>query len=75
MIKEHDSVYLLRDLLDLGLKCGDVGVVVDVHKGGEAYEVEFMTFEGETLGVRTLVASDVASMRSGLIPHIRQVAV
>ena len=47
-IKEHDCAVLTADLPKEGLKAGDVGTVVHIHKGGSAYEVEFMTFAGKT---------------------------
>ena len=50
-IKEHDCVVLTADLPDEKLKSGDVGTVVHVHKGGAAYEVEFMTLDGHTVAV------------------------
>ena len=43
MIKEHDCIVLTRDLPDARLRAGDVGTVVHIHRGGAAYEVEFMT--------------------------------
>ncbi len=59
MLNEHTQVVLVRPVPGLGLKPGDVGVVVHVHKQGQAYEVEFMSPEGRTLGVQTLSAGDV----------------
>ncbi len=53
-IKEHDIVVLASDLETEGLKSGDVGTVVHVYPGGEAYEVEFMAWDGETVAVATL---------------------
>jgi hypothetical protein len=41
-ISELDSVALLADLPDEGLKKGQSGTVVFVHREGEAFEVEFM---------------------------------
>jgi len=41
-IKEHDCVVLTRDLPAENLQAGDVGAVVHIHKGGVAYEVEFV---------------------------------
>jgi hypothetical protein len=43
MIEEHDCVVLTANLPAEGLEAGDVGTVVHIHKGGEGYEVEFMT--------------------------------
>ena len=53
-IKEHDCVVLKADLPGDKLKSGDVGTVVHVHKGGAAYEVEFMTLDGHTVAVTTV---------------------
>jgi hypothetical protein len=52
-IHEHDCVVLTADLPADGLEAGDVGTVVHIHRGGEAYEVEFMTLAGNTLAVAT----------------------
>jgi hypothetical protein len=54
MIQELEQVVLTVDLLEHGLKLGDVGTVVLVH-GAEGYEVEFMTLDGETIAVVTAV--------------------
>ena len=48
MIKELNRGILTIDLPEHGLQSGDVGTVVDVLAGGEAYIVEFMTMDGET---------------------------
>jgi len=75
MIKEHDSVVLTRDLPQEHLQSGDVGVVVSVHKGERAYEVEFMTFAGKTLAVVTLEAADIRPVNARMLPHMREIAV
>jgi len=50
-IKLYDTVRLLRDRPDLGLRRGDTGVVVDVHIRPElGYEVEFMDDQGRGKG-------------------------
>ena len=53
MIKEHDRVVLKKSVPEQRLKAGDVGTVVHVHGKGEAFEVEFLTLNGETVGVAT----------------------
>jgi len=58
MIRELDSVVLTVDLLEYGLKRGDVGTVVLVH-GAEGYEVEFMTLDGQTVAVVSLATEQV----------------
>lgn len=59
MIKEHDRVVLKKSIPDQNLKAGDVGTVIHVHKKGEAFEVEFLTLHGETVGIATVTASQV----------------
>ncbi len=73
MIQEHDSIVLTVDLLEYGLKQGDVGTVVMVHRGGEGYEVEFMTLDGETLTVVTLLSSQVRPIGRREIANARPV--
>jgi len=73
MIKELDEVVLTTDLPDDHLKKGDIGTVVLVHKGGDGFEVEFMTLDGETVAVVTLLGSQVRPSRPGEIPHARRV--
>jgi hypothetical protein len=55
MIREHDRVVLDPDAPEHGLVKGDVGTVVHVYRAGEAFEVEFLTLSGETVGVITVV--------------------
>lgn len=71
MIKELDTIVLKRDLSKHGLERGDVGTVVHRYGSGEALEVEFMTGEGETVGVLTLDAEDVRPMLSKEVLHAR----
>ena len=74
MIKEHDRVALGRDLPEHGLARGDLGTVVHVYADGKAYEVEFMTLTGDTIGVITLELGDVRPVTEREIAHARQVA-
>ena len=74
MIKEHDRVALGRDVLEHGLLAGDVGTVVHLYADGKAYEVEFMTLTGDTIGVVTLEASEVRPVSDREIAHARAVA-
>jgi len=75
MIEEHSSVILNEDLPDAGLFKGDIGIVVHVHQGGKAYEVEFLTMAGETVAVRTLESSQIQAVGPKMIPHVREIAV
>ncbi|MFZ1108907.1 MAG: DUF4926 domain-containing protein [Rhodomicrobium sp.] len=74
MMEDLDRVVLTRDLPDKKLKAGDVGTVVMVYKDGEAFEVEFMTIDGDTFALETLMAADVRPARGLEIAHAREVA-
>ncbi len=74
MIKELDSVILTTDLPEYGLKRGDVGTVVLKHEPA-GYEVEFMTLDGETLAVVSLVADQVRPIGGREIAHARLVEI
>ena len=54
MIKEHDTVVLLDDLDQHGLEAGDIGAVVHCYPGDQGYEVEFVTFSGQTAALVTI---------------------
>ena len=71
MIKEHESVVLTVDLPSAGLMAGDVGVVVHIYEDGEAYEVEFIAFDGNTVAVETLEAGKIRPIRAREMPHVR----
>jgi len=73
-IKELDPVVLTEDLPAEGLRAGDVGCVVMIHRGGEGFEVEFVTLGGETVSVVTLAAGAVRPVRPKEIAHARAVA-
>jgi hypothetical protein len=74
MIKEHDCVVLTANVLEEGLEAGDVGTVVHIHKGGEGYEVEFMTLTGETVAIVTLLAGQVRPLNRRDLAHTRELA-
>ena len=75
MIKEHDRIVLLKDLPEDGLQAGDVGTVVHIHRQGEAFEVEFMTLDGGTVAVITLLSSQIRAVSKRDITHVRERAV
>lgn len=74
MSPELDTVVLTRDLKRYGLKRGDVGAVVHCYANGEAFEVEFVRGEGQTIAVVTLTERDIRPMRRGEILHVRILA-
>jgi hypothetical protein len=71
MIKEHDRVVLRKSIAEQGLKAGDVGTVIHVHRGGEAFEVEFLTLQGESVGIATVTAAQVRPVLKKEITHAR----
>lgn len=74
MIKEHDCVVLTHDIPDEGLKAGDLGTVVHIHREGAAYEVEFITLTGQTVAVATVLQSQCRPVSRRDISHVRELA-
>lgn len=52
--KLFDSIALLADIPEEGLERGNLGAIVHVHNGGEAFEVEFVDDDGRTYGLTAL---------------------
>lgn len=75
MIRELDSVVLSTDLPEYGLRDGDIGTVVLVHRDGEGFEVEFVALDGETMAVISLFPSQIRSIRQREIAHARKVEI
>ena len=73
-MKELDTVVLTEDAPEHGLREGDLGTVVLVHRGGEGYEVEFATLDGDTVAVVTLGAAQVRAIGPGEMAHARAMA-
>lgn len=73
MIKELDLVVLNHDVADHPLKAGDIGTVVHCYKDKAAFEVEFLTAEGETVALLTLAADEIRPRLSSEILHVREV--
>ena len=73
MIKELDLVVLTHDVEHVGLKIGDVGTVVHKYADGEAFEVEFVTADGETIAVLSLSTTDIRPRAQKEILRVRDV--
>lgn len=71
-LRELDLVALRQDLPAHGLVAGDVGTVVLVYREGQAYEVEFVSADGETLAVETLLPDQIAPLSGRKILHVRE---
>ena len=74
MIKELDRIVLWADLPVHGLKKGDIGTVVLVHGSGKGYEVEFVSLDGETVAVTSLLEREVRPIGRREIAHARPLA-
>lgn len=59
MIRELDTVVLTHDIVERGLKRGDVGTVVHSYSGGRTFEVEFVVAEGKTVALLTLTLDQI----------------
>ncbi len=68
---ELETIILIHDIPERGLKKGDMGAVVMVHGKGEAGEVEFVTATGRTVALLTLTSADVRSVKNNDVLHAR----
>jgi hypothetical protein len=75
VIEEHDVVVLTVPLPAANLEAGDVGTIVHIRKDGLAYEVEFLTLDGNTAAVATLEASQVRPVNERDITHTRELRI
>ena len=73
-MKEHDTVVLVGDLPEHGLRDGDLGTIVMVHGQGAGFEVEFATLRGETVAVVSLPPDRVRAISPKEIGSAREVA-
>ena len=71
MIRELDRVVLTAAVPIEGLVSGDVGTVVHAYADGKAFEIEFMTLDGQTAAVATVEASAVRPVTGRDISHSR----
>lgn len=74
MLQELEDVILECDLPKHGLRRGDIGAAVLIHRGGEGHEVEFTPLDGETVAVVTLLASQVRPAHKREFVHARELA-
>ena len=75
MINELDRIVLHSDLPEHSLQKGDIGTVVLVHGAGKGYEVEFVSLDGETVAVVSLLEREVRPIGRREIAHARPLAV
>ena len=76
MFKEHEQIVLTADVLGderEELKPGDVGTIVHIHPGKDAFVVEFMSLDGGTVAIATVLPAQVRPVTGADITHARTV--
>ena len=73
MFIEHKQIVLVDDIPAKSLKAGDVGTIVHIHPEGKALVVEFMTLDGDTMAIATVLPSQARPVTSQDITHARMV--
>lgn len=58
-LADHSLVTLLRPLAGGTVPAGATAVIVHVHTGGGAYEVEVLAPDGKTIAVETVLHADL----------------
>ncbi len=71
MLREHDRIVLTRDIAADRLRAGDCGTIMQVHRDGAAFEVEFLTLDGNTAAVATVPASRLRPVAATDLTHAR----
>ena len=75
MLEEHDRIVLTRALPAQDLEAGDVGTIVHAYASREAFEVEFLALDGNTVAIATVPHSHVRPVTGTDITHVRELAV
>ena len=70
--KVLDTVVLVRDVPEHGLRAGDLGAVVEMH-AADALDVEFVTASGDTTAVVALRATDVREIADTDVVAVRTI--
>ena len=73
MLKELDRIVLTVDIEEEGLKAGDAGTIVHMYPGGDAFIVEFLTLDGDTVALVDLLPSQARPVTNKDITHARSV--
>jgi hypothetical protein len=68
-----DTVVLVRDLPEHGLRVGDLGAVVEVYPP-DGLDVEFVTASGRTTALVTLKSTDVRPISDSDLVAVRSLS-
>ena len=70
-MNELNLVELKQELMEYGLKVGDVGTIVHCHAGERDFEVEFVRTVGYTQALLTLSIDQIQPLEQPGILHVR----
>lgn len=70
--KPLDTVILVRDVPEQGLRAGDLGAVVETYED-DRMDVEFVTASGHTTALVILLAADVRPIADSDLVTVRTV--
>ena len=73
-LHEHSQFVLTGEVTgdwDEKLKPGDVGVIVHIHPGGEAFVAEFVSLNGNSSVIATVLPSQARPVTDKDIVHAR----
>ena len=76
MFKEHEQIVLNADVSgDEGeeLKSGDVGTIIHIRPDEEALVVEFLSLDGDTVAIATVLPSQAHPVTNADLTHARTV--
>jgi uncharacterized cupin superfamily protein len=76
VFREHEQIVLTADVFgdeEEELKPGDVGAIIHIHPNEEAFVVEFMSLDGETVVIATVLPSQARRVTSADLTHARTV--
>ena len=76
MFKEHGQIVLTAEVLgDKGeaLKPGDAGTLIHIHPDKEAAVVEFLSLDGRTVALATVLPAQMRPVTGADLTHARTV--
>jgi hypothetical protein len=76
--KLYEEVILLEDVIQKGLRKGDVATIVEhhpAHEGDDGYSLEVFNVLGDTIAVITLPESAIAPLKENEVVSVRPLAV
>ncbi len=74
MLREHDQVVLTASVSGDGnevLQPGDAGTIIHIHPEGQALVVEFLSLDGETVAIATVLPSQIRPATGADLTHAR----